>query len=76
MMKNSNLKSTGLLSFLSPLSSEIWSSLIFAYLGVSIVLFLVSRFSPCEWRIEESLLGTRVKNPFRYKIKEKFKLML
>jgi len=33
-------------------------------LGVSIVLFLVSRFSPCEWRIEETVMGTRVKNPF------------
>ena len=42
----------------------IWTSLMFAYLGVSIVLFLVSRFSPCEWRIEETVMGTKVKNPF------------
>ena len=64
MMKRSNMRSMSLFSFLSPLSSEIWTSLMFAYLGVSIVLFLVSRFSPCEWRIEETMMGTRVKNPF------------
>lgn len=64
MMKRSNMRSMNLFSFLSPLSSEIWTSLVFAYLGVSIVLFLVSRFSPCEWRIEETVMGTRVKNPF------------
>ena len=64
MMKRTNVRSKDLFSFLSPLSQEIWTCLIFAYFGVSIVLFLVSRFSPCEWRIEDSLIGTRVKNPF------------
>ena len=64
MMKRHNVRANGLFSFLAPLSSEIWTSLMFAYLGVSIVLFLVSRFSPCEWRIEETVMGTKVKNPF------------
>ena len=64
MIKRSNMRTTNLFSFLTPLSNEIWTSLVFAYLGVTIVLFLVSRFSPCEWRIEETALGTRVKNPF------------
>ena len=64
MMKRTNVRSKDLFSFLSPLSQEIWTCLMFAYFGVSIVLFLVSRFSPCEWRIEDSLVGTRVKNPF------------
>ncbi|XP_071951840.1 glutamate receptor 3-like isoform X2 [Antedon mediterranea] len=36
-------------SFLRPLSTEIWLCIIFAYTGVSVVLFLVSRFSPTEW---------------------------
>ena len=63
-MMKANIRSKNLFSFLAPLSSEIWTSLIFAYFGVSIVLFLVSRFSPCEWRIEETALGTKVKNPF------------
>ncbi|VDO00257.1 unnamed protein product [Rodentolepis nana] len=37
------------LSFMEPLSNEIWMCISFAYLGVSVVLFLVSRLSPAEW---------------------------
>lgn len=37
------------LSFMEPLSTEIWMCISFAYLGVSVVLFLVSRLSPSEW---------------------------
>ena len=31
-------------TFMNPLSMEIWMCVVFAYIGVSIVLFLVSRF--------------------------------
>uniref|UniRef100_A0A1I8AX95 Lig_chan-Glu_bd domain-containing protein n=1 Tax=Meloidogyne hapla TaxID=6305 RepID=A0A1I8AX95_MELHA len=31
--------------------------IIFAYVGVSVVIFLVSRFSPYEWRVEEMANG-------------------
>lgn len=31
-------------SFMDPLSYEIWMCIVFAYIGVSVVLFLVSRF--------------------------------
>ncbi|BFZ14513.1 hypothetical protein BsWGS_17551 [Bradybaena similaris] len=41
-------------SFMEPLSSEIWMCIVFAYIGVSVVLFLVSRFSPNEWHLSES----------------------
>ncbi|CAG5129519.1 unnamed protein product, partial [Candidula unifasciata] len=41
-------------SFMEPLSSEIWMCIVFAYIGVSVVLFLVSRFSPNEWHISET----------------------
>uniref|UniRef100_A0A3Q4MW40 Glutamate receptor, ionotropic, AMPA 1b n=1 Tax=Neolamprologus brichardi TaxID=32507 RepID=A0A3Q4MW40_NEOBR len=34
--------------------SSIWMCIVFAYIGVSVVLFLVSRFSPYEWNGEES----------------------
>ena len=54
----------GFFSFLSPFSREIWLCVVFAYFGVSIVLFLVSRFSPYEWRLEETVLGTTVTNEF------------
>lgn len=37
------------MSFMEPLSNEIWMCISFAYLGVSVVLFLVSRLSPAEW---------------------------
>ncbi|KAM7533984.1 hypothetical protein Aperf_G00000111088 [Anoplocephala perfoliata] len=37
------------LFFMEPLSTEIWMCISFAYLGVSVVLFLVSRLSPSEW---------------------------
>jgi glutamate receptor, ionotropic, invertebrate len=38
---------------MSPLSKEIWMCVAFAYIGVSVILFLVSRFSPYEWNIED-----------------------
>jgi hypothetical protein len=44
MMQQQNFLANDLFSFLAPLSSEIWTSLMFAYLGVSIFLFQVSRF--------------------------------
>jgi hypothetical protein len=33
----------------NPLSKEVWMCMTFAYLGVSIVLFVVSRFGGAEW---------------------------
>ncbi|KAI5647011.1 receptor family ligand binding region domain-containing protein [Phthorimaea operculella] len=41
---------TDTFSFLRPLSKEIWLCVLFSFFAVSIVLFLVSRFSPHEWR--------------------------
>ncbi|XP_013179017.1 PREDICTED: glutamate receptor 1-like, partial [Papilio xuthus] len=38
-------------TFLNPLSKEIWICILFSIFAVSIVLFLVSRFSPSEWRL-------------------------
>ncbi|ESO10960.1 hypothetical protein HELRODRAFT_190246 [Helobdella robusta] len=54
----------GVFSFMSPLSNEIWMCVIFAYIGVSVVLFLVSRFSPFEWHIEDHTDGPSVTNNF------------
>ena len=36
-------------SFLQPLSIEVWIYTTTAYLGVSVVLFLLARISPYEW---------------------------
>lgn len=38
---------------MAPLSKEIWMCVTFAYIGVSVILFLVSRFSPFEWNVED-----------------------
>lgn len=51
MIKKPMKQKPGVFSFLNPLSKEIWVSVLFAYVGVSIVLFVVSRFSPYEWRL-------------------------
>ena len=54
----------GVFSFMNPLSYEIWMCVIFAYIGVSVVLFLVSRFSPFEWHVEDRTDGPSVTNNF------------
>ncbi|XP_076362724.1 glutamate receptor 1-like isoform X2 [Tachypleus tridentatus] len=64
MIKKPMKKKPGVFSFLNPLSKKIWMCIILAYLGVSVVLFLVSRFSPVEWRFEEAFLGPSVSNDF------------
>ncbi|XP_071499997.1 glutamate receptor 4-like [Diadema antillarum] len=58
MIKKPQNTRPSVFSFLHPLSYEIWLSIIFAYLGVSVVLFLVSRFSPDEWyTVEQGTLS-------------------
>lgn len=64
MIKKPMKKKPGVFSFMNPLSREIWMCIIFAYIGVSVVLFLVSRFSPHEWRYEETFVGPTVSNDF------------
>ena len=48
---------------MSPLSEEIWMCVTFAYIGVSVILFLVSRFSPYEWSMEDEQTS-RLSNKF------------
>lgn len=43
MIKKPIKQKPGVFSFLNPLSKEIWVCVIFAYIAVSIVLFIVSR---------------------------------
>ncbi len=42
-------ESPGLFSFLNPLAIEIWVYVIVAYFVVSILMFVLARFSPYEW---------------------------
>ncbi|XP_069184022.1 glutamate receptor ionotropic, kainate 2 isoform X2 [Procambarus clarkii] len=39
-----------LFSFLSPLSLEVWIYMITAYVGVSVLLYILARFTPYEWQ--------------------------
>ncbi|BHF69064.1 hypothetical protein SprV_0301210500 [Sparganum proliferum] len=43
-------KQPDLFSFLRPLSPPVWGYVLIAYVGVSMALFFVARFSPYEWR--------------------------
>ena len=64
MIKKPDNKRTSVFSFMYPLSYETWMCVIFAYVGVSVVMFLVSRFSPAEWTIEDTTEGSQVTNNF------------
>ncbi|XP_043913260.1 glutamate receptor 3 isoform X1 [Protopterus annectens] len=63
MIKKPQKSKPGVFSFLDPLAYEIWMCIVFAYIGVSVVLFLVSRFSPYEWHLEDSDEGRDAQNP-------------
>uniref|UniRef100_A0A6Q2ZI94 Glutamate receptor n=1 Tax=Esox lucius TaxID=8010 RepID=A0A6Q2ZI94_ESOLU len=54
MIKKPTKSKPGVFSFLDPLAYEIWMCIVFAYIGVSVVLFLVSRFSPYEWHNQQN----------------------
>ncbi|CAH2034712.1 unnamed protein product, partial [Iphiclides podalirius] len=60
--KTSNQRSDTF-SFLRPLSKEIWLCVLFSFFAVSIVLFLVSRFSPHEWRSVSTDTDTHIEQP-------------
>jgi hypothetical protein len=64
MIKKPEKQKPGVFSFMDPLSYEIWMCIVFSYIGVSIVLWLVSRFSPYEWQIEDSIQGPSFTNDF------------
>ena len=64
MIKKPDKQKPGIFSFMNPLAFEIWMYIILAYLGVSLGLFFVSRFSPYEWQIEDSVNGPSFANDF------------
>lgn len=49
---------------MAPLDSKIWVCVILAYLGVSVVLYLVSRFSPYEWYYDPTKNSHTLNNDF------------
>lgn len=49
MIKKPEKEKGGVFSFKNPLSNGVWLAIIGCFIGVSIVLFFVGRFSPYEW---------------------------
>lgn len=49
LFKRPRRESPGLFSFLNPLAIEIWLYVIAAYFLVSLMMFVLARFSPYEW---------------------------
>lgn len=43
-------KKPGLFSFLNPLSLEIWMYTLITYILISLIMMILARFSPYEWR--------------------------
>ncbi|KAK4337025.1 hypothetical protein RND71_044001 [Anisodus tanguticus] len=53
MIKKPAKKNPDIFSFMNPLSADIWYFILLSYLAVSSIIFIVSRISPNECRIEE-----------------------
>ncbi|GFS04375.1 glutamate receptor [Elysia marginata] len=49
MIKKPDKEKGGVFSFKNPLSDGVWIAIIMGFIGVSLVLFFVGRFSPYEW---------------------------
>lgn len=49
---------------MEPLDSQIWLCVILAYISVTIIMFLVSRFSPYEWHYDEDKNAIGLNNDF------------
>ncbi len=51
MIKKPAKQVPNVFSFLEPLSKEVWLCVLFSFIAVSVVLFIVSRFSSSEWHL-------------------------
>ncbi|XP_015781324.2 glutamate receptor 1-like isoform X3 [Tetranychus urticae] len=60
MIKKPVTNNPSIFSFMNPLSSGIWMCIILSYFGVSVVIFIVSRFSPMECRVAHTHEGQTV----------------
>lgn len=64
MIKKPEKQKPGVFSFMDPLSMDIWTCIVFSYLGVSLSLFLVGRISPYEAQVEDGDDGQVVSTNF------------
>ncbi|XP_076467603.1 glutamate receptor 2-like [Babylonia areolata] len=50
MIKRPEKQKPGVFAFMEPFSVPLWSCIVISYVTVSVVVYLVSKFSPYEWR--------------------------
>jgi len=53
-----------LLHLMDPLHYYIWLCIVLSYVAVSVTLFIVSRFSPSQWDVEDTPTGPWFTNTF------------
>ncbi|XP_062608143.1 glutamate receptor 2-like isoform X1 [Saccostrea cucullata] len=64
MIKKPEIQKPGVFSFLKPFSIPLWMCIIAGYFCVSVGMFIVSRFSPAEWRRKCLRMDNGVVNKF------------
>ncbi|XP_022320708.2 glutamate receptor 2-like [Crassostrea virginica] len=64
MIKKPEIQKPGVFSFLKPFSIPLWMCIIAGYFCVSFGMFIVSRFSPAEWRRKCLRMDNGVVNKF------------
>lgn len=62
MIKKPDKEKPGVFSFMYPLSNTVWLCVMVAFVAVSLVLFLVGRWSPYEWTKLDLKDGTPINN--------------
>ena len=55
---------TRLFSFMNPLSSVIWLYVLAAYILVGLTLYIVSQFSPYEWKVPKGCYQDQRKSDY------------
>ncbi|WAQ98647.1 GRIA2-like protein, partial [Mya arenaria] len=60
--KKPDKEKPGIFSFMYPLSNLVWACVMLAFVGVSLVLFFVGRWSPLEWAEQDPKGGTPINN--------------
>ncbi|KAK3100658.1 hypothetical protein FSP39_023237 [Pinctada imbricata] len=50
MLKRPDKRKPGIFSFKDPLGMDVWICILFGFLSVSVIIFLIGRFSPYEWK--------------------------
>ncbi|XP_060078529.1 glutamate receptor-like [Ylistrum balloti] len=67
MIKKPEKQKPGVFSFMKPFSVSLWMCIVIGYFVVSFGIFLVSRFSPTEWKRIRMRTGTEYLNKFTLK---------